>query len=189
MENANVSLDMDWLLDSRVVDAKVSFTRALYKLDIFSRHQAEVEAIFRRLISWEDMHGLFMQLAGLAESRAAAHANSNELLQQLALAEEDLEMRYRQLQNVAADVLCESFKQSLPSIYGFSAAHSETRPAQHDIEESQHRPVWQPSQPRELVCIHIRPRICVRLAGNLWTAASTGTALMRDGLPETRPEY
>ena len=63
MENANASSDLDWLLDTRVVDAKVSFTRALYKLDIFSRHQAEVEAIFLRLISWEDMRGLFIHAA------------------------------------------------------------------------------------------------------------------------------
>ena len=95
------------------MDAQASFKEALYEVDIFSHLRAEVEAIFRGVNSWGDMQVLFMRPTDLAQSRAAALGNSNEMVQQLAHAQKDLEMRYNHLHQVAVDVRCENFKKSL----------------------------------------------------------------------------
>ena len=123
-EMAHAFSDVSWLLDFRVVDAQGSFKEALYEVDIFSHLRTEVEAIFHGVNSWDDMQVLFMRLTDLAQSRAAALGNSNEMVQQLAHAQKDLEMRYNHLHQVAVDVRCENFKKPLIP----STAPRETNP-------------------------------------------------------------
>ena len=96
--------DVRWRTHPKVENAMVQFTKALYEIEIFQHEQHGVEALFQKLCTWSDVKALFVNLMGLAAARAEAHSNSNELCAELERARDTLELRFKFLQKVGAEV-------------------------------------------------------------------------------------
>ena len=97
--------DLKWRSDTDFVDATVSFSTCLYTIQIFNENKAEVDSLFERLVSLTELNSLMTRLTGLADSRAAAHERSTELLLELEKKQQELEIRFKGLVKAAEKAL------------------------------------------------------------------------------------
>ena len=97
--------DIKWRSDTDFVVATVSFSTCLYTIQIFNENKAEVDSLFERLVSLTEVNSLMTRLTGLADSRAAAHKRSTELLLELEKKQQELEIRFKGLVKAAEKAL------------------------------------------------------------------------------------
>jgi hypothetical protein len=96
--------DVAWLRHPDVDRAKVEFSQACMKLQVFSDAQDEVEGLFQGLASWTEFRGLYVRILVLANARAKAASNSAELLGEVESSAETLHKKFLSLQKVTARV-------------------------------------------------------------------------------------
>ena len=99
---------MNWLLDERLVDARIRWHAGLLNIVGISDHIAELQAMWEKL-SWLSQEKILLaEMTGLIQARRDSAAASDDLHEILGRAENALVIHWRGFMKTAADVLNEN---------------------------------------------------------------------------------
>jgi len=99
--------DVNWLLDPRLVDARLRWHKGLLNIAGISDHIAELEAMWEKLSWLSDEKTLLVQMTGLIQARRDSAAALADLQEMLRRAEDALVIHWHGFMKTAADVLSE----------------------------------------------------------------------------------
>jgi len=99
--------DVNWLLDPRLVDARLRWHKGLLNIAGISDHIAELEAMWEKLSWLSEEKTLLVQMTGLIQARRDSAAASADLQEMLRRAEDALVIHWHGFMKTAADVLSE----------------------------------------------------------------------------------
>ena len=100
-------MTINWLLDPRLLDARVRWHAGLLNIEGISAHIAELEAMWSELSLLSEEKTLLAKMMGLIQARRDSAAASDELREMLGRAESALAIHWRGFIKTAADVLNE----------------------------------------------------------------------------------
>ena len=96
---------VDWLLDPRLVEARLRWHQGLLSIAGISEHMHELEAMWQRLSHMSEQNSLLAKMTGILQARRVAAVASYELRDTLRRAEQALAIHWGGFMKTAAEML------------------------------------------------------------------------------------
>ena len=100
--------DVNWLLDPRLVEARLRWHKGLLNIAGLSEHIGELEEMWNRLSCMSEQHALLANMTGLLQARQEAAAASDELRLTLHKAESALNISFCGFMKTSAEIIAAS---------------------------------------------------------------------------------